>query len=356
MKKIFSILFALIVASYATAQVNVESRIDSISILIGEQTRLTIDVTAKKNAKIKFPSFKPSQYITPGVEIVSVADGEPLSIENDKVKVSKILTLTSFDEKLYAIPKMKVSVDGKVYTTNTLALKVLTVDVDTLHADKFFPPKDVQTNPFSWEEWSTVFWLSVLMVILCCIAYYLFIRLKENKPIITHIRVVKRIPPHQKALNGINRLKAEKMVTSADQKTYYTQLTDTLRMYIEERFGFNAMEMTTDQIIFTLRKYGDQKMIDELKELFETADLVKFAKYSTLINENDMNLVNAMNFIDQTKIEGQPTVERIVPKLSEEEISSRRNTIVIKSILYSIAVLVVVILVYISYNVIQILD
>lgn len=85
-------------------------------------------------------------------------------------------------------------------------------------------------------------------------------------------------------------------------------------MYIQERFNFNAMEMTSDQIIEHLQQVGDQKMIDELRELFQTADLVKFAKYSTLLNENDLNLVNAVNFIDQTKQEGQNVEERIVPQ------------------------------------------
>ena len=69
------------------------------------------------------------------------------------------------------------------------------------------------------------------------------------------------------------------------------------------------MEMTSSDIIFHLKESGDQKMIAELTELFQTADLVKFAKYSTLINENDLNLVNAVNFIDQTKTDSLPTEE-----------------------------------------------
>ena len=100
------------------------------------------------------------------------------------------------------------------------------------------------------------------------------------------------------------------MTSSEDQKAYYTLLTDTLRQYIQERFGFNAREMTSTQILYHLQQNGDQKMIDELRELFQTADLVKFAKYSTLLNENDLNLVNAVNFIDQTKQENVPTEEK----------------------------------------------
>ena len=90
---------------------------------------------------------------------------------------------------------------------------------------------------------------------------------------------------------------------SEDSKEYYTQLTDTLRNYIRERYGFNAMEMTSFEIIQHLQDVNDEEAIGELRELFQTADLVKFAKYNTLINENDRNLVTAIEYINQTKQE-----------------------------------------------------
>lgn len=94
-------------------------------------------------------------------------------------------------------------------------------------------------------------------------------------------------------------------------------------------------------------------MIDELRELFLTADLVKFAKYSTLINENDLNLVNAINFIDQTKQENVPTEERIVPKLSEADKRSRQTRRTIKWIISVVIAAVAVLLAYIVYSAIQ---
>ena len=245
--------------------------------------------------------------------------------------------------------------DGKPYKSEQLALKVVTMDVDTLHPNEFFPPKDVQDNPFLWSEWSSLLWLSLLIVALCALGIWLQLRLKANKPIITSIRIIKKILPHQRAMKAIEEIKAEHMTTSDDPKEYYTRLTDTLRQYINERFGFNAMEMTTSEIIDNLQKSGDQTMIGELKDLFETADLVKFAKYSTLIGENDLNLVNAINFIDQTKIEGQPTEERIVPQLSDDDKKTRQNRIVIKTLLGIIAVAVVVLTIYVIYSVIQLI-
>lgn len=351
MKYIVGILLCLLCKTSMSAQTAVEQKIDSVGIFIGQQAHMTIDVTAHERAKIQFPSLKPSQYLVPGVEIIDVSDADTTALDNHFVKVSKKYTITSFDEKLYAIPGQKVKIDGKEYVGGTLALKVVTMDVDTLHPNQFFPPKDVQDNPFLWSEWSPIFWMSVLMLVLCIIGFYLYLRLKNNKPIITRIKIVKKIPPHQKALTAIEKLKVEKMTTSTDQKTYYTELTDTLRKYIEERFGFNAMEMTTTEIIYHLQQNGDRKMMDELKGLFETADLVKFAKHEALINENDMNLVNAINFIDQTKIEGQPTEERIVPKLDESDRRKQKNRMTIKTLLAVIGIGVLGLLVYVIYHV-----
>ena len=54
---------------------------------------------------------------------------------------------------------------------------------------------------------------------------------------------------------------------------------------------------------------NNQEALDELREIFRTADLVKFAKYSTLINENDANLVSAIEYVDKTKIEPDPNAK-----------------------------------------------
>jgi hypothetical protein len=244
---------------------------------------------------------------------------------------------------------MKVKIDGKPYESKSLALKVLTIEVDTLHADQFFGPKDVQDNPFQWSDWSLPFWLSVLMLLLLALGYYLYLRLRDNKPIITHIRIVKRLLPHQKAMKEIEQIKADKMVSSENSKEYYTKLTDTLRKYIEERYGFNAMEMTSSEIIDRLTSAQDQKALDELHQLFTTADLVKFAKYSTLINENDANLVNAIEFINQTKLENMPVEETVKPQLSEEDQRSQKTRRVLKSFITAITVVCLALFGYVVY-------
>lgn len=330
----------------------VEQRMDSLQLLIGQQTILHLKATARKGARIVLPSFKPQDQIVPGVEVVEQSKGDTMQMGDDRIQVSRDYTLTSFDEKVYVVPALDVKIDGKSYHGNPLALKVLTVPVDTVHPNQFYPAKGVQDNPFEWSEWSFAFWLSLLMIIICGAMIYLRNRLKKNKPIIARIRFVKRVPAHEKALREINDIKHHHTSASQEtQKEYYTQLTNTLRAYIVSRFGFNAMEMTSGEIIERLRASGDQKMIDELRMLFSTADLVKFAKYEIPMNENDANLVNAINFIDQTKTDEQPKEEKIVPTLSTEDQKSQQQRRLIKTMLWVGGISVVAIFGYIVYQV-----
>ena len=335
------------------AQVSVEASVDRIEMLVGQQAHVTLKAVVKENSKVEFPKFGPSEFVTPGVEVLTGQALDDKELDNGCVEKSMVYTLTSFDDTLYYLPPLTVKVDGKPYQSKSLALKVLTIEVDTTHVEQFFGPKDVQDNPFLWSDWSLSFWLSVLLLILLALVYYLYIRIRDNKPIITHIRIVKKLLPHQKAMKEIEQIKADKMVSSENPKEYYTKLTDTLRRYIEERYGFSAMEMTSSEIIEKLTASQDQKALAELRQLFTTADLVKFAKYSTLINENDMNLVNAIEFINQTKLENVPTEEVVKPQLSEEDVRSQKMRRTLKGVITVLIICCVALLCYVVYTVYQ---
>ena len=203
----------------------------------------------------------------------------------------------------------------------------------------------------SWtdDEWSKLFWMAWGVVALLLLLIFLIVRLRSNKPIIARIRIIKRVPPHKKAMKAIEEIKADNVVRAEDPKEYYTRLTDTLRQYINERYGFNAMEMTSSEIIERLTNSDDPKMLDELRQLFTTADLVKFAKWSTLVNENDANLVNAIDFINQTKQENVPTEEVVKPELTEEQQQSRKMRKVLIAVIALLSLLTVAMLAYIGW-------
>ncbi len=354
------VFFQLGIMLAVSAQgVSVEATVSPIEILIGQQTQVRVTATMKEGQQAVFPVFQPTQQLIPGVEVLNSREDGVRGKENGYVERSVTYTLTSFDDTLYYLPPFEVKVDGASYKSKSLALKVLTVEVDTLHPEKFFGPKSVQDNPFIWSDWELSFWLSVALLVLLALSYYLYLRLRDNKPIIATIRIVKRLLPHQKAMKAIEELRVERKGMGDDsqesQKDYYTKLTDTLRRYIEERYGFSAMEMTSSEIIERLMKSPDSKSLDELRMLFQTADLVKFAKYSTLINENDANLMSAIEFINETKLENMPTEETVKPQLTQEEMRTNKERKVLKGTIVALSIVSLGLLVYIIYNLYQLL-
>ena len=336
------------------AQVKVESSISSAEMLVGQQVELSVSAMTDENANVVFPE---EALLPEGIEVLGFIEVPDEKVDGGMVCHRRNYVLTSFQDTLYYLPPFTVKVNGQDYSANQLALKVLTVDVDTTNYENYYGPKDVQDNPFNWEldDWALPFWLSVLLLVVMAVLYYLYIRLRDNKPVIAHVRIVKRLLPHQKAMKAIEEIKAEKMVISENPKEYYTRLTETLRKYIEERYGFNAMEMTSSEIIDQLMKNADQESLSELRQLFLTADLVKFAKYSTLINENDANLVNAVDFINKTKIDQPLNPEPVKPQYTHEEQQTRRRRIVLKTTIGVLCVCCVVIFGAIAYYIYELL-
>ncbi len=346
---IICLSFVICYLSYSQALAQrVESKISSVEMLVGEQVAITVTAHAKDTARVDFPR---SLLVPNGIEVLEAIEEDPVSEGDGMVSRRCNYILTSFTDTVYPLPPIPVRISGKEYPTKQLALQVLTVDVDTTNFEKYYGPKEVQELPMSWtdDEWGKAFWLSFLMVVLLLLGIWLVGRLKSNKPIIARIRIIKHVPPHQKAMKAIDEIKADRMVTAENPKEYYTRLTDTLRQYINERYGFNAMEMTSSEIIERLMNTDDPKSLDELRQLFITADLVKFAKYSTLINENDANLVSAIDFINQTKQEGVPTEEIVKPELTTEQVQTRKLRKVLIAAIAVIAVAVVGLLAYIGW-------
>ncbi len=343
--KLFAVAICMLASSFGriNAQVTVDAKIDSTKIFIGQQVGITLEVSADAGKNVEFAHYDSLQQIIPGLEFLQSGDPDTEMLNGGKrIVLTKRYIVTSFDSALYYIPPMEVSVNGKVYNSNNLALKVVTFNVDTTQVDSIFGFKPEMKPQFSWDDWIPVMLLGGALLVLIALLVYVFIRLVTNKPIIHRVRFRQHIAPHKLAMQKIAHIKEENLVQSENSKEYYTQLTDVLRQYISERFGFNAMELTSTEIIQRLQAENDNEALKELQDLFKTADLVKFAKYTTLINENDRNLVTAVEYINQTKIEEEP---KQPPKeiIVEEKRSKVRKTILIVCIAVAIIAIMVVI-------------
>lgn len=340
-------------AQVRAQQVVVNIKMDSLQLFIGEQTGITLDVICDANQKPELPQFnsslRESQFdqLVPGVEVIEQCKPDTHMLDDGKrMQISQRYIITSFDSALYYLPPMEVIVDTTHYHSKALALHVYSLEVDTLHLNKFAGINDIENLEFDWEDWHHTIYSVLVMIILAALVVLAYLWLKKGNPVIPLMRRKPKLPPHQVAMQQIQRIKEERTWATEESKEYYTQLTDTLRNYIQERYGFRAMDMTTSEIIDRLVLENNPEALSELTELFQTADLVKFAKYTTPINENDAHLLTAVNYINETKQEVDPNATEEKPQYTAEQRKTigMTWTLRISIVLMTIAILVIFVL------------
>ena len=235
----------------------------------------------------------PNDTLMTGVEVLNLSKADSTEIENDRLVIKQDVLITSFDSSLYLLPPLKV-IDGvdTVYS-NQVALKVSTIPVNADKPEEFNDIKTVWKPPFVWADYYPI-----------CVIAYIVKRIRAKKSLIPFKKEEPKLPPHEQAIKELDEIKQQKLWQQGRSKEYYTLITDTLRKYIEERFGINAMEMTSGEILDLIRKNSEaQSVYDNLRQILQLADFVKFAKMNPLPDENDLSMMNAYLFVNQTKVE-----------------------------------------------------
>ena len=338
MRKYIVIFILLILAVVSHAQVQVTASVDSTKILIGGRSHYFITVYAPKGTKISFPEFNNKKEIVSDIEVLSAKSDT--ADANDKVRIRRIYTITAWDAKRYTIPAQKVIVGGATKTTGNVTLDVQAVPIDTVKSTPM-PPDDIQKVPFSWGEWVPVILVIVLALILICFVFYLY-RILCHKKNGRALKKTRALSYYEQAKHDLSEIAANKMLY-AEQKAYYTDVTNVLRKYISQRYNINALEMTSHEILESMKDVCD---VSELKVIFNTVDLVKFAKYSTDANDMTYYLDSIVHFIDSTKVEeAKDVVEE--PK---ENISDTRSRKIIKLAIGLLLVTSVALFIYAAFE------
>lgn len=301
-------------------------KVDSAAILIGEQTVLHLTVTADKNKEVQL--VIPRDTLMAGVEVLDIPKADTTEIDNDRLLIKQDLLVTSFDSSLYLLPPFKV-IDGKdtVYS-NQIALKVSTIPVNTDKPEEFFDIKNVWKPPFVLADYYPIIFGVLLALFLICVIAYVIKRLRNRQSLIPFKKPEPKLPPHEQAVKELDEIKQQKLWQQGRSKEYFTMITDTLRRYIVERFGINAMEMTSGEILDIIRKTPDASSVyDNLQQILLLSDFVKFAKMNPLPDENDLSMTNAYLFVDKTK---QEEVEVAPEEQKGEKPVETNDTTVIK--------------------------
>ena len=308
----FFLLFKLSIGQ----KININAALDSTKIRIGEQVKLDLYVSysaKQNNLKIQWPNI--ADTITDKIEVISVSVIDTTSPDKsnpDIIQQHQQITISAYDSGYFAIPGFKFFINNdssNAFYSQSLFLEVHTVPTDS----SITKTKDIKppfAEAFNWKWYSKYFyWGFSLLVIIILIVLITIYFTKKNKIVVLKSEKPK-IPAHIIALQSLEKIKNEQIWKEEKTKEYYSSISDTIRLYIEERFKVNALESTTAEIMKAFRsQVVDKESKDKLQQLLMLSDLVKFAKQFPIISEHTFTLQNAFDFVNETKREEKTIIK-----------------------------------------------
>ena len=302
------ILFLLTSVALFAQPKKVTTSIDTVKNKIGAEFKLSLKTNVDTLSKVKFPESK----FFGALEVLESYKVDTVK-KGDRYELIKKYGLTQFDSGKYTIPRIPIIINGKTVYSDSLAIAISDVKVDTLK-QKMFDIKDIATVKSPMGNW----WIYVLVVIgLIGLGFLIFYWLKNRKPK-AKAEVIVYKTPIEKATTLLQQLESKELWQKGAVKDYYSELTDIVRNYIEEEIKIPAMESTTSELIEGLRKAAKQKKlklsndtVENLEKVLQQADLVKFAKVTPLDYEIEEDKKRISNTI--------VTIHKSIPEVVETE-------------------------------------
>ncbi len=311
----FKILFLTILVNFNilnsfAQKLELGAYLDTNIIEIGDQTYFNFQVKQPKNIYIQFPKI--TDNLIDGIEILSKTGIDTILADDNTLVLNQRFLITSFEDSIYTIPQFDFLIDTFAYKTDSLQIAVTLLDVDSTFFEQLdtsltIPIFDIKVplnTPWTfkefWEYNKTWVMSLIALIILAIAVIYVIKRKKANKPIIKFEKP--KEPAHIIAIRNLEALKEKKLWQQDRIKEYYTELTDILREYIEQRFNIQTFEKTSSEIINNIEraKIVEDELIYKLREILLLSDLVKFAKGRPLSGDNDTSLSYAFNFVEKT--------------------------------------------------------
>lgn len=292
MKKLFFILINLTISLFCFGQKAIIT-LDTNAILIGEQITFKIECI-DLDKTINWPLFNDT--IVDGIEIISKSEIDTISNSTNDEKTysfSQEYLITSWDSGAYYIPPIKLN--------DNLLTEGLLLNVMSVSTDQNSEIKDIK-EPLEpeYEFKDFLAWIILLMTIILIV--YLLKKYVLNKKEKVEKKIIKTIvPAHITALKELNNIEKKKLWQSGKIKQYYSGISEILRKYMEHRFKFIALELTTDEILLNMENTISREEHLELQQVLERADLAKFAKSKPNKEENKQSMELAKRFVDKTK-------------------------------------------------------
>jgi hypothetical protein len=305
-------------------QVKVSCSLEKDSIWLGDQIKMILVAEYPVGTKFTFPQLKDS--LENGVEVLSRSSMDSSKLGDGILQMRQGFVITAFDSGPHPI-KPFLFVDHSKIPPDTLRSNPLTLFVKVPNVDLkkgFADIKKPYGAPVTFKEIAPWIMGIILLATVLFLIFYAISRRRKNIPLFS-LPVKPKLPPHVIALSELDKLKEEQLWQHDKVKDYYTRLTDIIRVYLEERYNVPAMEQTTQEILSEFKGETSQikgNLLTGLQKTLDAADLVKFAKYTPMADENTFVLVHAYTLVEETKAEPVETVKKPVAQPVEGSVAT----------------------------------
>ncbi len=290
------------VSDIKAQQTGAWSSLDSNAIMIGDQVNYKFGITVPNDMIVNWPLLVDT--ITSNIEIIKRGNIDTTYSETD-ISLTQQLIITSFDSGYFTIPpvdfKFRHINDSNYFTTSTgiLFLQVFVPEVDTSNA--FKPLVGPITEPYTLRELMPIILIVVAVILTIVLVIYYIVRRRKHQPVFKR-KPKPVIPAHILAINKLEELRLNKVWQSGQLKKYYSELTDIIREYMVNRYSFDALEMTSYEILTKLNEFEiNKEVMSKLDGVLHLSDMVKFAKAVPTALENDLGLTHCVDFVNETK-------------------------------------------------------
>ena len=299
MRRLFVLVSMLVLSCAAAPAQEASGRawVDSSSYLLGDWIRVHVDIVHPRGARL-------TPLVGDSVNGFQVLERLPMQSEGDTT-ASMDFVLARYDSGRAIIPPLTFQYvlpndsAARSFSTNALMVNVRRVEVDTTLAIKDIkPPLSI---PLSLADVLLYGGIAIAAAVLLYFLYRLW-RKRRTKQSGEDYTPPSR-PAHVIAYEELALLKEKKLWQQGLVKEYYSEATEILRRYLENRYSLQALEETTDEILEGLQKLRmTQDLLNAMEDILRRADLVKFAKHQPGIPEHEEILVVITNVVDRTKI------------------------------------------------------
>jgi hypothetical protein len=281
----------------------VTARVDKNTAHVGDVIALTLTAISRTGVPVNLPN-------TIDLDAFSILDRKEVEqdLGDGRTRREFTLQVAAYEPGEIAIPAVEVTYLGKAGDVRSAKTEPVAIKIASLIANEPEPAlKDNAPPVVVWQQNLLLVYIAggLLAATLGAIAAWLIVRRLRARALDRPGPPPR--PAHEIALERLDRLGAYGFLENADNRPFYFAVSEVVRDYLGARFGFDSLEMTTDELVSTLRKRGARESVltdvtlVEIESWLSGCDLVKFAKISPTAAESRGTLETAIRIVSSTR-------------------------------------------------------